>query len=48
MTSQAESRYHRDMEPQAVHMSEAELVGHIRSILQRIQTGTEVIISLTM
>ena len=44
MTSRADSHYHGDMEPQAVHISEAELIRDIRSILQRIQTGTEVII----
>lgn len=44
MIRRAEGRYHGGMEPQAVHMSEAELVRNIHSILQRIQTGTEVII----
>jgi antitoxin (DNA-binding transcriptional repressor) of toxin-antitoxin stability system len=32
------------MEPPAVHISEAELTKDIRSILRRVQTGTEVII----
>ena len=32
------------MEPPVVHISEAELVRDVRSILQRVETGTEVII----
>jgi antitoxin (DNA-binding transcriptional repressor) of toxin-antitoxin stability system len=33
-----------DMEPPVVHISEAELVRDIRSVLQRVETGAEVII----
>ena len=32
------------MEPPALHISEADLTKDIRAILQRVQTGTEVII----
>jgi antitoxin (DNA-binding transcriptional repressor) of toxin-antitoxin stability system len=32
------------MEPLVVHISEADLAGNVRSILQRVQAGTEVII----
>jgi antitoxin (DNA-binding transcriptional repressor) of toxin-antitoxin stability system len=32
------------MDPCVVHISEAELVNDVRSILQRVETGTEVII----
>jgi hypothetical protein len=33
-----------NMEPSALHISEADLTKDIRSILRRVQTGTEVII----
>ena len=32
------------MEPHVVHISEAELANDVRSILRRVETGTEVII----
>jgi antitoxin (DNA-binding transcriptional repressor) of toxin-antitoxin stability system len=34
----------KDMGPQTVHVSEAELARDVRSILRRVQTGTEVVI----
>jgi len=36
------------MDPRVVHISEAELVRDVRSILQRVETGTEVIIERDM
>jgi antitoxin (DNA-binding transcriptional repressor) of toxin-antitoxin stability system len=32
------------MEPQVIHISEAELAKDVRSILQRVETGAEIII----
>jgi len=32
------------MEPQVVHISEAELAKDVRSVVQRVQTGAEVVI----
>jgi antitoxin (DNA-binding transcriptional repressor) of toxin-antitoxin stability system len=36
------------MDPRVVHISEAELVKDVRSILQRVETGAEVIIERDM
>jgi antitoxin (DNA-binding transcriptional repressor) of toxin-antitoxin stability system len=34
----------RSLEPQALHISEADLAKDLRSVLQRVQTGTEVVV----